>query len=305
MPADVESPAPPIRFGVNIAWMSRGEAPPAQAARSAEAAGFDVVTAADHVGSASPFVALAAAAAVTERVRLRSYVLDYGFWNPGLLARDVATLDAISGGRVEVGLGAGHKPAEHAAVGLPFPPYRERLAELAEFVAELRRQLSAERLSPKPVQEAIPVLIGAMSPGGLEVAVRLAEQVALTGLLQAPGEPPGTFRVCSGEELDERVALVGRLRERLDRPAGGLDMLVQQVVLDRDPEQSAAQVAAENGDRETVQRLLDAPSFLFARTAADAAAQLVRRSRRWGIDSWCVHQPSMAAMARVVEAVRG
>src|SRR5512144_2211251 len=78
------------------------------AARDAEAAGFDVLNAPDHLGNTAPFAILAAAAAVTERIRLRTYVLDVYFWNSALLAREVATVDALSGGRLELGLGAGH-----------------------------------------------------------------------------------------------------------------------------------------------------------------------------------------------------
>src|SRR3954451_17933902 len=112
-----------LRFGVNLGPLrtpgtagAGASGGPVEAARWAEGAGFDVVTTADHVGSTSPFVMLTAAAVATSRVRLRTYVLDVGFWNPGLLARDVATRDVLSGGRVEVGLGAGHKPHEHDAV---------------------------------------------------------------------------------------------------------------------------------------------------------------------------------------------
>ncbi len=79
----------------------------------AEAAGADTLTAADHLGSTSPFQLLAGAAAVSSRVRLRTYVLDAYFWNPALLAREVATLDSLSGGRFELGIGAGHMRHEH------------------------------------------------------------------------------------------------------------------------------------------------------------------------------------------------
>ena len=187
----------PLQFGVNIAWLSRGEAPPAEAARAAEAAGFDVVTAADHVGSTSLFVALAVAAAVTERVRLRTYVLDFGFWNPGLLARDVATLDAVSGGRVELGVGVGHMRHEHEAVGLPFPPYQHRLVELDAFATALRSALDDAGMVPAPVQQPVPVFLAAMSSSGLAVAARHGSMVALAGALQVPGRPPGTFTLAS------------------------------------------------------------------------------------------------------------
>jgi len=295
----------PLSFGVNIAWMSRGEASPIVAAPAAEAAGFDVVTAADHVGSTSPFVALAAAAAVTERVRLRTYVLDFGFWNPGLLARDVATLDAISGGRVDLGLGVGHMRHEHETVGLPFAPYGERLGDLERFVAEVRGHLDGEVPSPRPVQRPVPLLMGSMSRRGLELACRTADVIALTGLMNVPGaDRPGAFRVCTPEEFDERVTWVRELRQAHDRPARPLDMLVQKVVLGRDPLVAATEDAADGGSWTTPKVLLDTPAFLYARSADDAAALLLRRSERWGIGSWCVHQPSMAAMASVIEAVR-
>src|SRR3954452_10613069 len=189
-----------LRFGVNLGRLGTlgptGDDPfgsPVEAARWAEEAGFDVVTTADHFGSTSPFVMLAAAAVVTTRVRLRTYVLDYGFWNPGLLVRDIATLDVLSGGRVEVGLGAGHKPLEHEAVGVPFPPFAERVAGMAAFNAELRRHLDDEAFQPAPVQRPVPLLIGAMSAAGLEVAATAGDTVALAGAVQLGGAPPGTL----------------------------------------------------------------------------------------------------------------
>src|SRR4051794_36122094 len=216
MTADIGGTA--LSFGVNVGWMHRGGRHPVEAAREAEAAGFDVVTAADHVGRTSPFVALAAAAAVTSRVRLRTYVLDHGFWNAGLLARDVATLDAVSGGRVEVGLGVGYVPAEHATVGLPFRPYPERLANLESFVAELRRPLAHPGVHPRPVQDRVRVLVAAMSPRGVAVAARTADVVGLSGAMQAPARPPGTLVNVSAAVTDERVATVRAERERHGLP---------------------------------------------------------------------------------------
>jgi alkanesulfonate monooxygenase SsuD/methylene tetrahydromethanopterin reductase-like flavin-dependent oxidoreductase (luciferase family) len=91
-----------MRFGVSLAGWRDGPALLA-AARTAEREGFDAVTVADHLGHTAPFTVLAAAAAVTSRVRLRTYVLDAYFWNAALLAREVATLDRLSGGREELG----------------------------------------------------------------------------------------------------------------------------------------------------------------------------------------------------------
>jgi len=301
-----------LRFGVNLGRLRDEDgagATPAEVARWAEGAGFDLVTAADHVGHASPLLALAAAAAVTTTVRLRSYVLDYGFWNPGLLARDVATLDAISGGRVDVGLGLGHMPAEHAAVGLPFPPYAERVQALTGFVQELRARLADPQLRPRPVQARIPLLIGAMSRQGLELAAREADMVALSGLLKVKGQPAGTFTIASAGQTDAMVARVRSIRA--DGPAGpadsvggAFDVLIQQVVLDRDPANSADELSADLTHRISPSELLDSPFVLFADGARHAAEILLARSRRWGIGSWCTHHPSGPALAQVIEAIR-
>jgi probable F420-dependent oxidoreductase len=300
-----------LLFGVNLGRLGSGGPPgedaagnPADAARWAEGAGFDVVTTADHYGGTSPFVMLAAAAAVTERVRLRTYVLDVGFWNPGLLARDVATLDVLSGGRVEVGLGAGHKPAEHEAVGLPFPPFRERVAGLATFVAELRRHLEDPAFRPVPVQRPLPLHVGAMSTAALEVAAEVGDLVALAGGMQLKGAEPGTLTIASAADTDARVAVVQRARAAHGLPPARLDALLQQVVLDRTAADVAAEWEAESGGAIRADDVADSPFLLAATSAEEAAAELLRRRERWGITSWCTHAPSGAALAAVIPAVR-
>jgi probable F420-dependent oxidoreductase len=300
-----------MRFGVNLGRLGTpgppGDHPagsPADAARWAEEGGFDVVTTADHFGSTSPFVMLTAAAVVTTRVRLRTYVLDYGFWNPALLARDVATLDVLSGGRVEVGLGAGHKPLEHDAVGVPFPPFAERVAGMAAFTTELRRHLDDEAFEPAPVQRPVPLLIGAMSAAGLEVAATAGDTVALAGAVQLAGAPPGTLTLMGTSGVDERVRLVNEVRARQGLPPAVLDALVQQVVLGSTAADVAAAWEEESQGAIKAAEIVDSPFFLAALTAQEAAAELIRRRDRWGITSWCTHAPSGPALAEVLRAVR-
>jgi probable F420-dependent oxidoreductase len=300
-----------LTFGVNLGRMGT-PGPPGQdpagtateGARWAEDAGFDVVTTADHVGSTSPFVMLAAAAVVTTRVRLRTYVLDVGFWNPGLLARDVATLDVLSGGRVEVGLGAGHKPLEHEALGLPFPPFRERVEALGAFARELRRRLDDPGLRPTPSQHPVPVFVGAMSQRGLEVAAEVGDLIALAGGMQLPGAPVGTLTIASAEQTDASVAAVRRAREARGLPAPVFDALLQQVVVDRPAEDLAAAWEAETQGAIRASDIVGSPFLLAAPSVEEAAAELLRRSERWGITSWCTHAPSGPALAEVAKAVR-
>jgi probable F420-dependent oxidoreductase len=262
---------------------------PVAAARWAEQAGLDVVTAADHLGHAAPFVALAAAAAVTTRVRLRTYVLDFGFWNPALLARDVATLDVVSGGRVDLGLGAGHMPHEHAAAGLPFPPYQQRVRDLDAFATTVRVALDAADHEPAPVQRPVPLFLAAMSAAGLDVAARHGDVVGLSGLLNVPGAGEGVFRLATNAETDQRVAAVHATRAAAGLAPATFDVLVQHVVLDRDPAEGAAQMSTSLDGRYSPEELLGTPFMLFAATVQEAAAELERRTARWGVSSWCAH----------------
>lgn len=104
----------------------------------AERLGCDVIAAPDHLGAPNPFAILAAAAQITTRVRLRTYVLNVGFWNSALLARAVATTDLLSEGRVELGLGAGHMRTEHEDAGLPWHRHLTRVERLESTVIEVR-----------------------------------------------------------------------------------------------------------------------------------------------------------------------
>src|SRR4051812_2717534 len=181
-----------LTFGASIgAHTSKDEL--LAAARTAEAAGFDVLTTADHLGYGAPFAVLAAAAAVTERVRLRTYVLNVYFWNSALLAREVATLDRLSAGRLELGLGAGHMQREHDDAGLPFPPIAQRVAELERVLLDVRRRLADPDHRPAPVQAPVPVSVGAWGNASMALAARQAEIISLTGAVQVKGQPAGTL----------------------------------------------------------------------------------------------------------------
>ena len=265
----------------------------------AEELGYDVLAAPDHLGAMSPFTALAAVAMLSERLRLRTYVLNAGFWNAALLARDIPTLDLLSGGRVELGLGAGHQKAEHDDAGLPWPPLRERVQALEDLLVEVRRRLADEQHQPRPVQRPVPVMVGAMSSSGLSVAARHADIVGFAGLRQLPGAPPGTFTVSSAAETQERVTQV---REQTEGRPYRSDVLVQAVVLG-DPAASAARIAKEAPGL-TAEQLLDSPFVLLAGDARAAAEELRRRQERYGFTSVTTHQPYLEPLGEVIRAYR-
>jgi alkanesulfonate monooxygenase SsuD/methylene tetrahydromethanopterin reductase-like flavin-dependent oxidoreductase (luciferase family) len=138
------------------------------------------------------FTSLAALAAATRRVRLGQIVTCAAYRNAALLAKMVSTMDSISDGRMELGLGGGWKREEWEAYGYDFPPIRERLAVLEETVEVVRRMLAPGRATflgehvrvngainePKPVHATIPIIVGG---NGHEVtwriAVRLADEI--------------------------------------------------------------------------------------------------------------------------------
>jgi len=147
------------------------------------------------------FTALSALAARTERVRLGQIVICNGFRNPALTAKMAATLDTISGGRFELGIGAGWKRDEWNAYGYGFPPTRERLAMLHDALEVISRMLEPgrgvhatyagqyhsvtdARNFPKPIQETgMPIMVGGNGPKVTwRLAARYADELNLDGM---------------------------------------------------------------------------------------------------------------------------
>jgi alkanesulfonate monooxygenase SsuD/methylene tetrahydromethanopterin reductase-like flavin-dependent oxidoreductase (luciferase family) len=163
-------------------------------ARTAEAAGIEALFRSDHYlgigrtggtrGSLDAWTTLAGLAAITERIRLGTLVSPVTFRPAPVLAKSVVTVDHISGGRVELGIGAGWFEAEHEVYGLPFLTARERVALLSEQLETIMDHWTEdERARPKPVQRPYPHLIvgGSGKPGTVEPAVQWAHEYNTTG----------------------------------------------------------------------------------------------------------------------------
>src|SRR5215472_14950205 len=109
----------PFRFSFNIFGLTTRAAFVAEC-REAEAFGYDAVFSADHLGMAAPFPVLISAAEATQRLAVGTLVLNVPFWNPALLAREIATADILTSGRLIAGLGAGHMKWEFDEAGIEF-----------------------------------------------------------------------------------------------------------------------------------------------------------------------------------------
>ncbi len=161
-------------------------------ALAAEAVGLGGLFRSDHyrsivrgepAGALDAWATLAAIAARTERIRLGTMVSPVTFRPASVLAKNAVTVDHVSGGRVELGIGAGWYEAEHRSYGFPFGRQRERLDELDRQLEEITRQwLEAEDVRPRPVQQPRPPIIvgGKAKPRTVAAAVRYADEYNTT-----------------------------------------------------------------------------------------------------------------------------
>ncbi|WP_043268412.1 LLM class F420-dependent oxidoreductase [Streptomyces sp. CT34] len=291
-----------FRFGVNMLTIDSGPAW-REKCRRAEELGYDVLLVPDHLGWPSPFPALVAAAEATERPRVGTFVLNAGFFNPALLAREVATTDALTGGRLELGLGTGYVKAEHDTAGLPFGTPGQRVDHLERTIGELDRLLGDPEYRPQAVQQPRPpLLIGGNGPRMLRLAARHAEIAAFTGGRQAPGKPEGTLELLPPEKLAASVATYQEYAADRAEPAE-LNILVQQVLVTDDRRAAAREVAAR-GIGVDEEQALEVPTLLIG-TPAQLAEQLRERRERYGFSYITVLDPFLEAFAPVIEELKG
>jgi probable F420-dependent oxidoreductase len=278
-------------------------------ARTVEAAGFDALFAADHPGyGASPFVALAAAAAVTSALGLGSYVSNAGVREPILLATDVATLDVVSGGRARLGLGAGHTPAEWRAIGRERPDVAGRVRRCVAVAEAVQALLAGEEVTvdtpelaahaarltePRPVQARIPLTMGAANPALLRWAGAHADVVGLSGLGRTLPDGYRHEVRWRADQIEAQLGQVAAGAAGRDTPPV-LEALVQQVTVTDDAEGVAAPTAERLGL--TVAELLATP-FVLIGTADEIVAAVAQHQRRWGVTRFVVRADAVAPLA--------
>jgi probable F420-dependent oxidoreductase len=292
----------PFRFGVNLLTPAAGDRWRAKC-RTAETLGYDVILVPDHLGMPAPFPALIAAAEATERPRLGTFTLNTGFWNPTLLAREVATTDQLTGGRLELGLGAGYAKAEHDTAGLPFGKPGERVSHLQRTVEELDRLHASDTFAPQSLQRPRPpLLIGGNGDRVLKLAARHAEIVAFTGAGADPDNPDALPRTITAAQLDDRVAAYRRFAADRAEPAE-LNLLVSLVIV-TDDRRAALRPSLGNVPHLTEDEVLDLPGLL-AGTVRQMADQLRAQRERYGFSYITVLEPAMELFAPVIEELRG
>ncbi|MFD1146666.1 TIGR03621 family F420-dependent LLM class oxidoreductase [Saccharothrix hoggarensis] len=283
-----------LRFGISLATPGSHD-DLVRTCQTAEAHGFDTVVAVDHLGPnrTSPFQVLLAAAHASDRLTVGTYVLNTAFWNPWMLAREVQTIQRLTGNRLELGLGAGIIKQEFDAAGIPWRPMDDRMAHLRSTLDEL-----AALLGPEEGVRAPRTLIGGTGDRALTFAARHADIVSIGGILHVKGKATGNFRIIDAAETDGRVALV--------RAAAGdrdveLNSFVQVVELTDDRTAAAERIAA---DWELpVEVVLDSP-FVLLGTEHEIAAQVAANHRRYGFTAVYVQRPYLDALGPAIKIAR-
>ena len=288
----------PVRFGLHTALPRRADF--AEFAVTVEESGFDVLTMPDHlIASLSPFAAAATACAVTSRLHTGTLVLNNDFRHPVDVAREAATVAALSGGRFELGLGAGHMKSEYDAAGLRFDSGGTRVDRLVESVSVIRPLLVGESVDVDGAHYcvragagelvaapgvAVPLLVGGNGTRVLRLAGRVADIAGLAGFGHNHDATAVRFTHFGPDGLLDRIAVVrDAAGDRFDDIE--LNALVQFVVHTENPSQAAAEVAAQLGADPEL--LVESP-FVLLGTYQQMAEALVDRQHRFGISYWTV-----------------
>jgi probable F420-dependent oxidoreductase len=166
------------RFGINLVFQSSIEQTLENAKRAADV-GFDVVLVPDHLGFHAPFPLMVAIADAVPSVRVSNLVINSALYRPALLARDLATVDWATGGRLEIGLGTGYVEHDFIGSGIPFPTGKQRVELLTEHVRTIRESLSSPDYAPAPAQTPPPILVAGIGDKLLSMAAQNVDIIAI------------------------------------------------------------------------------------------------------------------------------
>lgn len=266
---------------------------------------------ADHLDhQLAPIPALTAAAAATSSIRLLTLVLANDYRHPVMTAKEAATLDLISGGRLELGIGAGWMKSDYETAGLPYDKPSVRIRRLGEAVTVIRGLLGEGEVNfdgefytvkglegfPKPVQSPVPIMIAGGRQKILTLAAQQADIVGINpslhaGVIDAQAGPSATPNA-----TDEKVAWI---RAATDRDVELQTRLHLAGIVD-DREELAAALAPGLGL--TAEDALDSPHALMG-TVSQCIEEVHRWRERWGFTYIGFSADVIEEMAPVVAAL--
>ena len=280
------------RFGFQLE--SEHAHDPVGVAQRAEELGFDVMLLSDHVGPGiSPLVTLAAMAQATTRIRLGTYVLNNDMRNPVQLAWEAVTLDRLSGGRFELGIGAGHTPHEYDHVGLQQDRPQVRKARLAESVEILRQLFDGELVDfegehyrihgaqlDRSVQQRLPIMVAGNGAALLGHAGAHADIIGLQGLGMTREDGHSHRAKWDPARLDLQVEQI-RVGAGESPRSLEINALVQVAEVTDDRDATYAEIATRI-EGLTVEHAAQTP-YLLVGTIDEIVDQIIGHRERWGI----------------------
>jgi probable F420-dependent oxidoreductase len=309
----------PFRFGVTVGragsraeWVAK--------ARKIEDLGYGVLTVPDHLTDLfAPLPAILSAAEATKHLRVGTNVLNNDLRHPVVVAREAATVDLLTDGRLQLGLGAGNLRPEYDQAGIGFDRGRTRVERLAEAVTIIKGLLKGEKVSfagrhycvtghtiaPLPVQRPHPpLLIGGNGPRLLTLAAREADIVGFSGItFRQGGTLPPDLSGWRASSVDERIRLVREAAgtERYARLE--LSALVQRIVVTQDRREAAGELTSRWTEL-TPDEILHSPYVLIG-TVDQMVEDLQARRARWGISYYVIFEAYLDAFAPVVARLAG
>jgi probable F420-dependent oxidoreductase len=308
--------ARPFRFGVQLA--GPGDAAGwVEQARKVEDLGYASITMPDHfTDQLAPMPALAAAAAATTALHVGALVFDNDYKHPIVLAKELATMDVLSGGRVEIGIGAGWLETDYRAAGITYDRPGVRVDRFEEALAVIKGAMADGPFSfagrhytvtdydgyPAPVQRPHPpLLIGGGGRRVLSIAARQADIVGINATLTAGAVGPEALSSMTREAVEDRIALVRDVAgARVDDIELNIRAFLVAVTNDR-----AAALTQFAGFVRVDESMIDASPFALVGTTAEIADQLVRRREELGFSYVIVGGADIEPFAPVVAQLAG
>ena len=306
----------PFRFGVQLAAAASG-GEWAETARKVEGLGYSSLHLPDHFGDQlAPLPAITAAAAATTDLRVGILVLGNDYRHPVVLAKELATIDVLSDGRLEAGIGAGWMNTDYDQSGIPHDPPGRRIERLQESITILKGLFGEGHFSfdgehyviaeldglPKPVQEPWPpIMIGGGGRRVLRLAAREADIVSINPRLRSGDVDAEAAADATALATDQKLDWVREAAgDRFDDIELSMLVLVAAVTDDRD---GFAEVMA-GGFGVDPEAAKDVPHAWFG-TVDEICDSLESRRERWGVTYYVVQGDTYEAMAPVVERLAG
>ena len=307
-----------FRFGIQVSKADGGTGW-AELARRAEGNGFSVLTMPDHFDDQlAPVPALMAAAAATTTLRVGALVFDNDYKHPVVLAKELATIDVLSGGRLEIGLGAGWMISDYERSGMPYDAAGVRIDRFVEGVQIIRGLLGPEPFSftgqhytvtemnglPKPVQARPPLLIGGGGKRVLGIAAREADIVGINPSMHAGKIGPEAIAGMSPDSVDDKIAIA---RAAAGDRVGDIEWNVRSFLVNVTADAAAGRAAREGMAKAlgVDQAWLEASPFALIGPPEELAARLIERRERWGFSYVIVGGADVDSFAPVVAELAG